>query len=94
MGTEEVREAANDTSVVAARWKMTWSPLTKSVQRTKTMIAQYTVVVRQLADSAGFGGMFRLVALHIREKMPVSRASPASQAPSPARRAALPAIGG
>jgi len=47
------------------------------------------VVFRQLADSAGFSSMFRLVVLHIRERMPVSRASPASQASSPARRAAV-----
>jgi len=44
---------------------------------------------RKLADSPGFSGMFRLITLQIRERMPVSRASPASQASSPARRAAL-----
>jgi hypothetical protein len=45
-------------------------------------------VFRQLADSAAFSSMFRLVVVHLRERMPVSRASPASQAPCPARRAA------
>ena len=38
-------------------------------------------VFRQLADSAGFSSMFRLVVLHIRERMPVS------QPGEPARRA-------
>ena len=47
------------------------------------------VVFRQPADNAVSSGMFRLVALLIRERMPVSRARPASQASSPARRAAL-----
>ena len=51
------------------------------------------VVFRQLAGSAGFSRMFRLVVLHIRERMPVSRASPATQASSPARRAAVPIRG-
>jgi hypothetical protein len=46
-------------------------------------------VFGRLAGSAGFSGMFRLVVLHIRERMPVSRGSPDSQAPSPARRAAV-----
>ena len=41
------------------------------------------VVFRQLADSAGLSGMFRLVVLHIQERMPVSRASPASLASQP-----------
>jgi len=41
------------------------------------------VVFGQLADGAAFNGMSRLVVLHIQERMPVSRGSPASQAPSP-----------
>jgi hypothetical protein len=46
-------------------------------------------VFRRLAGSAGFGSMFRFVVLHIGDRMPVSRASPASQPPGPARRAAV-----
>ena len=41
------------------------------------------------SGSAGFSRMLRLLVLHIWEMMPVSRANPASQAPSPARRAAV-----
>jgi hypothetical protein len=37
----------------------------------------------------GFSSMFRLVVHDLRERMPVSRASRASQAPGPARRAAV-----
>ena len=51
-------------------------------------------VFRQLADSAGFSRMFGLVVLHIRERMPVSRASPASQRVEPGTARGGPAIEG
>ena len=43
---------------------------------------------RHWADSADLA-VCRFLVLHIRERMPVSRAIPASQAPVPARRAAV-----
>jgi hypothetical protein len=51
-------------------------------------------VFRQLADSAAFSSTFRLVVLHLRERMPVSRASPASQRVEPATAGGGPAIEG
>ena len=49
-------------------------------------------VFRQLADSAGFSSMFRLVVLHIRERMP--GASPASQHAEPGTARGGPAMEG
>jgi hypothetical protein len=51
-------------------------------------------VFRQLADSAAFSSMFRLVVLHLRERMPVSRASPASQRVEPGTAGGGPAMEG
>jgi hypothetical protein len=51
-------------------------------------------VFRQLADSAAFSSTFRLIVLHLRERMPVSRASPAGQLVEPATAGGAPAIEG
>jgi RNA polymerase primary sigma factor len=51
-------------------------------------------VFRQLADGTGVSGMFRLVALHTRERMPVSRASPGQPGVEPGTVRSAPATGG
>jgi hypothetical protein len=51
-------------------------------------------VFRQLAGGAGFSSMFRLVVLHLRERMPVSRATPASQRVEPGTARCGPAMKG
>jgi hypothetical protein len=85
------------TGAIWMTWRLTAPerpPAPRSVGNEAAALILCPVVVRQLADSAGFSGIFRLAVLHTREGMPVSRASPASQAPSPARRAAFPAVRG
>ena len=83
---------------------MTWRPAAIEPPRTPPSVVgegrgsrsvfSVICVFRHLADSAGFSSMSRFLVLHIRERMPVSRASPASQASSPSTARCGPAIEG